>query len=723
MSKFYNCYKDRKGYIVPKSPVIKNSPDIIEWLSTNDQVRFLFTDKPNTKTLDKEWLEIGISHSYAGVIYASVWSWSNEDFNKYLLRGYGNSGEIFADPEQGWDSQDVRGSNGLRGTEKRRAAMIKALQEYSDSLEDNKYNFEGTQFTDLADAKAKIQTAINALKDTPTDESDDLPAFSALGLKYRSYFSNGGNDPYTKGDYTGTYQGYNDYLAEQEQAKQKAEQEKLKAQKANYWKGFKTFNFSNLNGRPLTSQEMNVDYLNQLFTKGNWSGDEASQIVSAFKLADKNGKLVSLSKEELNKLNPGTWSGRAKHLRKIEGLNVPLYYDTVSKQFKLFHNNNFSQSNPFQEVLDRNNPEKIKEKKELATKMAQDKHLANTEWTADKTRELLGIAADVGSVIDPEPISAGIMALGGTGLRTWNKAFDADGFTLSDAGSTFLDLGLSTLGAIPIVGDAALTARILGRLQKASGWLGAIFAASSVPQAAKAAWNKVVNGQDMTVDDWRAIGNVIMGATQARRIQLNRSAAHQVQQGNVNQSSPNRIQKIAEHNPTTQWNMKTKGEQESVKGPWYKKAWNYFKNPYAKPKVEEAPKEKSTIVKDTNSSKEISPEQISKIKGNIKKQFGDIDLSNTRVKHGTIQLNGNKIEVKRHSAVLISGKQDKVKQLRENTRKLLDKELDKAKSSKDVREVLAKIREAKNLGWYKQGGQINNSLDNIIEDFINNNNI
>ena len=57
--------------------------------------------------------------------------------------------------------------------------------------------------------------------------------------------------------------------------------------------------------------------------------------------------------------------------------------------------------------------------------MAQDKYLANTEWTADQTRELLGIAADVGSVINPEPISAGIMALGGTGLRTWNRAFDA----------------------------------------------------------------------------------------------------------------------------------------------------------------------------------------------------------------------------------------------------------------------------------------------------------
>jgi len=76
-----------------------------------------------------------------------------------------------------------------------------------------------------------------------------------------------------------------------------------------------------------------------------------------------------------------------------------------------------------------------------------------------------------------------------------------------------LDTGLSALGAIPLVGDAALSARILGRLQKASSWLGVIFAAGSVPQAAKAAWDKVVNGKDLTVDDWRAIGNVIMGFT------------------------------------------------------------------------------------------------------------------------------------------------------------------------------------------------------------------
>ena len=85
MSKFYNCYKDRKGYIVPKSPVIKNSSDIIEWLSTDDAVRFLFTDKPNTKNIDTEWISIGIGHSYAGNVYASAWSETQDSIDKYLV--------------------------------------------------------------------------------------------------------------------------------------------------------------------------------------------------------------------------------------------------------------------------------------------------------------------------------------------------------------------------------------------------------------------------------------------------------------------------------------------------------------------------------------------------------------------------------------------------------------------------------------------------------------
>ena len=125
-----------------------------------------------------------------------------EDLEKYgdfrtnlmnqILKGYGNNSELFKDSKQGWDAQDDRGANGLRGTEKRRAAMIKALSTYKDSLNDKDYNFEETPFKDKADLQTKIQAAIDALG--TDEETDDLPAFNALGLPYRAFFNNGGND-------------------------------------------------------------------------------------------------------------------------------------------------------------------------------------------------------------------------------------------------------------------------------------------------------------------------------------------------------------------------------------------------------------------------------------------------------------------------------------------------------------------------------------------------
>lgn len=40
----YNCIKDNKGYIVPKSTAIKNCIEIVEWLNTFNGVRFMFND-------------------------------------------------------------------------------------------------------------------------------------------------------------------------------------------------------------------------------------------------------------------------------------------------------------------------------------------------------------------------------------------------------------------------------------------------------------------------------------------------------------------------------------------------------------------------------------------------------------------------------------------------------------------------------------------------------
>ena len=82
--KAYNCFKDSKGYLMPKSVVIKNNPEIIEWLSS-DKIKNLFNDKPNTLNLDKEYLCIGISHSWAGYIYTHASTISQEFIDQYLI--------------------------------------------------------------------------------------------------------------------------------------------------------------------------------------------------------------------------------------------------------------------------------------------------------------------------------------------------------------------------------------------------------------------------------------------------------------------------------------------------------------------------------------------------------------------------------------------------------------------------------------------------------------
>ena len=142
-----------------------------------------------------------------------------EDLDQ-ILKGYGNNSELFKDSEQGWDAQDARGADGLRGTEKRRAAMIKALSDYRDSLNDKDFNFEGTSFKDKADLQTKIQAAIDALG--TDEETDDLPAFTALGLPYRAFFNNGGNDIYSTTE-DGKQITYKQYY----ENKQKAELDKI----------------------------------------------------------------------------------------------------------------------------------------------------------------------------------------------------------------------------------------------------------------------------------------------------------------------------------------------------------------------------------------------------------------------------------------------------------------------------------------------------------------
>lgn len=453
------------------------------------------------------------------------------------------------DTQNDWNGLDKRDEKtGLRGREERARILARNLQSYADSLDETKLNFEGSPFENLQDFKDRINKAVYALTETPDNIDDDNESLRRLGIRASDWFNNGSGDPSGKYDETGRELTY----AELAQHNQEQENKKLAAQKQAAYDNTLFINrvtSPKMQGRnPVELKEKYKDN-NSLLTAlqgyaqqdiRSLTPDEISEVHGAYRnLA--NAPIDSKLLNQLQNSSSGLYKNSAPNrFKKINGIDN-LVWDSVAGQVIQINNRQQQQAVQTQ-PQDLFKGIKTQEELNKEKSEAQQKYLNNTEWTSDQKRELAGIVADVASVIDPEPFTAGGLALTGTGLRTYNRATDADGFTWSDIGHTALDTGLSLLGMIPVVGDAALAARVVGKLQKAAGWLGAAFAATSVPQAAKAAWNKVVNGQDMTVDDWRAIGNVLMGATQARRIQLNRAAGNAVK----NQGGTTTKEKIGE---------------------------------------------------------------------------------------------------------------------------------------------------------------------------------
>lgn len=463
-------------------------------------------------------------------------------FGDYIGRTYfGNRDFNIGGEKDDWNYLDERNEQGIRGRSERAKKLASYLQSYRDSLKDSNFDFKDSPFSSKEDLITRLDSAIAALKTTDNTQ-DDTDALNALGLDARDWFNNGSGDIYV--DENGntavgsdgkplSYAQYYNNLALQEKTKQEKEQ-KAAEEKQKALDALQVYT-----SRPVQKALSLIDLSNKYngdlnVAIANFKNANLSQLTQ-----EQNDELVSLfqggyNSNALDNINDDEWeqikskiavNGEDKsQYRKINGING-IYYDVAKKNLFQLSNSQQSGSKNFLAGLS------DKEQKEIKD-LAQSEYLQNTEWTADQWRELGGIAADVISVVDPEPVSAGVSALTGTGLRTWNRIFDKDGFTLSDFGHTALDAGLSLLGMVPIVGDAALTARILGKLQKAAGWIGGVFAAASVPQAAKSAWDKVVNGKDLTVDDWRAIGNVFMGLTQARRIQLNRAAGNAVKNSN-----------------------------------------------------------------------------------------------------------------------------------------------------------------------------------------------
>lgn len=227
--------------------------------------------------------------------------------NKYFTSQLNNQiGKEFGGRDwsrQEWNEFDVRGENGLRGTQKRAEKLAKILETYANSLQEGQHSFKDSPFENLEDFKTKVNTAINTLRTGTPDQFKDV--LNPIGLRYEDFFNDGSGDiRETLEDGTPvTYGQYNDYLAQQNKLKQEQQlkQQQLEQQaKQKYLQENRLVYFSRSNpnmmgqnlrslGSKYGSTQALISKLNEYTETGleNLSPEEMSELVGAFKYGTK----------------------------------------------------------------------------------------------------------------------------------------------------------------------------------------------------------------------------------------------------------------------------------------------------------------------------------------------------------------------------------------------------------------------------------------------------
>ena len=433
-----------------------------------------------------------------------------DSFGKQLLNLYGGNSKLFEDSEQGWNTLDARGENGLRGTSKRREEMAKQLELYKRDLEGKDYNFEGTSFKDKQDALTKLQTAIDALRNTPEDESDDLPAFSALGLNYRGFFSNGGNEASTHTDENGNPYTWNQWNELQQKLAKQKEAEAVKAaaaKRANQYTNFKFYQF-NLSGTPLTTESAQ-SLLNKINTGQDLDGNDISGLNWAFKQALKTGGLKNLSKEELAKFGSryASTPNRLKKLPELEGI----YYDSVANRLIRPYKQSEQQvgGTTLSSLIAQNSPEALAKKQQEQQLQAANRKL-DKGWETEDYLRMGAMAQDITGAIAawlPGYGTATSGALGLTSLGT-NLAADIADESLTKwdvAKNAGMNLMLAGVGMVPGLGLASKTGKWITNVAKWAPRLLTLQAIKDLPESYNSLQKAINKPNELTNADWRNI--------------------------------------------------------------------------------------------------------------------------------------------------------------------------------------------------------------------------
>lgn len=527
----------------------------------------------------------------------------NNDWHQKAFTGYiGNNmfGGRNWDYTKDWDVLDERDKKtGILGTSGRMAKLADMLEGYSNSLEEGKYNFKGTAFRDLSDLKGRIGNAVTSLRRGIFDQSvkDSL---NATGLNWRDYLHDGSDDTIQLQDGTTMTRGeYLEALQQQEATQEK--QAALAKAEANKGKLYRIGGFHATEARSNASAYAN--YLANQYGVGQKGLDSMNIAIQDLLEKSRTSTLTTEEKEQLGNLlyymrtnNPNYQKSNItdqewKELSVYNNLGsqnragfVRLPWQTSDGRYTFADDKGnlyFLKPRNQQKLSDipltrsaAYNQYKQDFLKNTNTTAANEAYLKQQGFTNADIAELSGIAADIASIIDPEPFSAAALGIGAAGARNYARAQQPKKWTFRDYASQAFDYLTGAIGAIPGLGDAALASKTVKNVAK---WgkrimtIPAVWDMASHTPGATTAINKAINGESLTVEDWRNLGSFIRGLTATRNITVqNRAGRKVLEQRGYDVSNQNSIWKrsglVDTSAPTHQTTVKVKikGKEEEI---------------------------------------------------------------------------------------------------------------------------------------------------------------
>ena len=466
-----------------------------------------------------------------------------------------------------WNYLDERGTNGLRGINNRANKLADMLQAYSDSLDASKLDFTDTPYQNLDDFKAKVNTAITALRSG--DINNIRPTLNAIGLNPNEFFYDGSGDQTVGADGNPiTYAQQAQVLAAEEAAKaQEAQQQAYLEAQAN--KGVLNWDNGIHSKEARISPKAYAEFLSNTYGVGETGFNNINAKIQELIEGSYNKGLSAAKKKELGNLlyyirtnNPnykGLGFGKAtnlsdadweelrthtNHLSSVTRENfvrLPwktsdgriTYADNQGNLYFLKPANRKQIAGPkFTRSAEYNNyKNNFLSGTSKGIDMQHQQFLQQKGFTKADIAELSGIAADIVSIVDPEPISALIAAQTASGARDYARGLDPAKMTIGDWLERGWDHATGLFGAIPIFGDATLAVKTASNVAKWARRIGTggalIDMCANTPGAYKAIM-KTVNGEELTVEDWKNIGQFFRGFTATHRITSGNRAARQV---------------------------------------------------------------------------------------------------------------------------------------------------------------------------------------------------